>query len=319
MLCPTCQQEARRFGRNRNGSQRFVCNQCHKTFTDPDSEAPDRRCVDPAQVTMALRMLLEGTSIRSAERLTGISRQTIIEAMLEAAHLCQRLMDKVLESVPVLDVEADEIWGFVGCKERSKERNGRGHEDGDTWCYVAIERNTKIILTWHVGKRTPYDTGVFARKLYTATHGGRFQLTTDGYGPYRLAIRSAFGSSIDYAQLVKVYATVRNEGEARYSPPEVVDAYPVHQTGNPDEERICTSHAERGNRSIRMAMRRMTRLTDAHSKKLANHKAAFALWFAYYNFCRVHMTLKTTPAVAAGLAADTWSLERLLAEARRVG
>jgi hypothetical protein len=177
-------------------------------------------------------------------------------------------------------------------------------------------------LTWHVGKRTAYDAVLFTDKLRHAT-AGRFQLSTDGFKPYRTAVPDSFGDTVDFAQLVKVYSNPPEE-EGRHSPGQVVDTYSVVIAGNPNEDQICTSHSERANLSIRMAIRRMTRLTNAHSKKWANHEAAFALWFAYYNFCRVHTTLtdetrtddeprrKTTPAMAAGLTDHVWSVAELL-------
>src|SRR5262249_5873810 len=162
----------------------------------------------------------------------------------------------------------------VGCKEKTRERKGYGFDVGDAWCFVALERTNKLILAYHVGKRSVRDTGIFVTKLAKAT-SGRFQLSTDGFNPYKLAVRGMFGQSIAYAMLIKVYSKTQPEGQTRYSPPEVVDCYTQVQFGNPDEERICTSHAERSNLSIRMAIRRMTRLTNAFSKKWESHAAAF--------------------------------------------
>jgi IS1 family transposase len=219
------------------------------------------------------------------------------------------------------------MWGFVSCKERTRERRGYGDEKGDAWCFVAIERQNKMVLAWHLGKRTPEDTLAFADKLRHATRG-RFQLTTDGFRPYRTAIPEAFGRTVDFAQLIKVYHTPQPEGgETRYSPGEVVDSYSVIAIGAPDEALICTSHAERQNLTMRMTIRRLTRLTNAHSKKWENHGAALALYFAYYNYCRPHTTLtemtweegrtmrKTTPAMAAGLADHVRSVTELLGRA----
>src|SRR5439155_12637337 len=171
------------------------------------------------------------------------------------------------------------------------------------------------VLTWHLGKRNPAATREFAGKLRTAT-AGWFQLSTDGYIPYRNAVRQTFGNLLDFAQLVKVYGRAPEEGSAaRYSPPEVVSVYSLVFTGQPDPDRVCTSHAERQNLSMRMTLRRLTRLTNGHSKKWANHGAALALYFAFYNFCRVHSTLKTTPAVKAKLADRTWTVAELLQNA----
>ncbi len=259
-----------------------------------------------------MRMLLEGNSIRSVERLTGVHRDTVISAMVDAGEKCKAFMESVIQSIPVADVQVDEIWGFVGCKEKTKRRHGYGEEVGDAYCFTAVERHSKMLIAWHLGKRSTPDTFTFADKLSRAT-SGRFQLTTDGFGPYQAAIPATFVSRVDYATLVKVYSKV-DDGK-KYSPPEVVEVIRKPRIGNPDMDLACTSHVERANLSIRMAVRRMTRLTNAHSKKWENHDAALALFFAYYNFCRVHMTLKTTPAVATGWGFRPWSLQELLNQA----
>lgn len=271
---------------------------------------------------MVLRMLLEGVSVRSTERLTRTHRDTILATMVEAGENCQRFHEAAIHRVTVEDVQADEIWGFVGCKEKIRQRRGYGLEVGDAWCFVAIERTTKLVLAWHLGKRTPQDTKVSAEKLNNATRG-RFQLSTDGFTPYRTAIPQAFGPTIDFAQPgqgVRHAAAGRRPADAVLAG-EVIDAIPLIQMGRPDVDRICTSHAERSNLTIRMTVRRMTRLTNAHSKKWVNHEAAMTLYFAYYNYCRSHMTLteeagrKTTPAMAAGLADHVWSVAELLEKA----
>lgn len=315
MLCPKCQAECRKFGKNRNGSQRFRCDGCQKTYTDAKTRPVDRRCVDQAKMILALRMLLEGNSVRSVERLTGLHRDTILANMVKAGEDCQQFLEKTIRNVPASDVQADEIWGFVGCKEKTRERKHYGEDRGDAWCFIAVERNTKLVLAWHLGKRTAGDACIFAEKLQEAT-AGRFQLSTDGYTPYNVVVPMTFGDSVDYGQIIKVFGNAPGKSsEARYSPGSITDIHKNVCIGNPDEDRICTSHAERANRTWRMGIRRMTRLTDAHSKKWENHEAAFALFFAYFNFCRVHSTLESTPAVASGLANETWSLQKLLEKA----
>ncbi len=264
---------------------------------------------------MILRLLLEGNSIRALERTFGVHRDTIIANMVESGEACQAFFEKTVQNVPVEDVQCDEIWGFVGMKEKTRLRNEAPEWFGDVWCFTALERTTKLILTYHVGKRTPTDTAIFADNLYFATQG-RFQLTTDGYKPYRPAIRAILGARVDYATLVKVYGDSADDG--RYSPGVVIGTVETAVLGEPDEDRVCTSHVERANKTLRMGIRRLTRLTDAHSKKWENHEAAMALFFAYYNFVRVHGTIKMTPAQRAGLTSETWSLERLLSEAGRV-
>jgi IS1 family transposase len=266
-------------------------------------------------MSLALRLLLEGTSIRALERQLNINRNTIMWGMVDAGEKCHGFLEKAVRGVQVDDVQCDEIWGFVAMKEKTRLRLDRAECFGDVWCFTAIERHTKLILTYHVGKRTPTDTAIFADNLYFATQG-RFQLTTDGFTPYRTTIPAILGGRVDYATLVKVYGDSPDEG--RYSPGTVLDTIATARLGEPDEARICTSHVERSNKTLRMGIRRLTRLTDAHSKKWANHEAAMALFFAYYNFCRRHMTIKMTPAQRAGLTTERWSLERLLAEANRV-
>lgn len=309
MECPLCSGPTRRFGRNRNGSQRHRCDACRRTFTDEATRPEDRRRLPRGQVAFCLRLLLEGVSVRSAQRLTGVNPETILGSMVEAGESCQRFLETALRGVPVRDVQADEVWSFVGCKERTRQRRGYGEAVGDCYTYTALERHTKLILCFHVGKRCPADTRAFAQKLSDATRG-RFQLTTDGFRPYLTAIPATFGDGIDYATLVKVYGEPTEQH--RYSPPRITDVIITERIGNPEEAAICTSHVERSNLTVRMTVRRFTRLTNAFSKLWRNHEAMLGLFFAYYNFCRVHMTLKTTPAVAAGLTDHVWSLEELL-------
>lgn len=316
MLCPFCETLARRFGRNRNGSQRYQCLACGRTFTDGDTRPTDRRYLPLDRAVFCLRLLLEGTSIRSTERLTRTHRDTIISLLVAAGERCQGFLEEMIRDVPVEDVQADEIWAFIGCKEKTRERNNYAEYFGDAYCFTAIERSTKMIMAWHLGKRSPEDTRLFAEKLSDATNG-RFQLTTDGFTPYRTAIPSEFGTRVDFAQLVKVYGYPEGD-DRRYTPPEVVSAIPTPRLGNPDPSRICTSHVERSNLTIRMTVRRLTRLTNAFSKKWDNHEAALALFFAYYNFCRPHQTLtadmsyRCTPAMRAGLTAHVWDVQELL-------
>jgi IS1 family transposase len=267
-------------------------------------------------------MLLEGTSVRSTERLTGVHRDTILSVLVEAGEACERFLSRTLRNIKVDDVEADEIWSFVHCKEKTRLAKGYGETRGDAWCYVGIERTSKLVLAWHMGKRSTPDTIDFMAKLRRATADDRFQLSTDKYLPYRVAVPAWFGRDIDFAQIAKVYGNPPERGpEARYSPGEVVDIIVTVRSGNPDPDRICTSHVERSNLSIRTSLRRLTRLVIGHSKKWENHRAALALYFAHYNLCRVHTTLtnrceaKTTPAMAAGLTDHVWSVGELLTNA----
>jgi IS1 family transposase len=268
--------------------------------------------IDIERAEMCLRMLLEGNSVRSTERLTGTHRDTILRLLVLIGERAKAFMADVVYKQFVADVEIDEIWGYVGCKEKTRVRHDYGEETcGDFYCFTGMERTSKLMLAYHLGKRTPEDTTLFLSKLGRATTG-RFQATTDGYGPYASRVPQEFGNTVDYAMLVKNYSTPDVKEQRRYSPPQIVEAVKTAIWGSPDESRICTSHIERSNLSIRMGVRRMTRLTNAFSKKVENHEMALALFFCYYNFCRVHQTLKTAPAVAAGMAVKTWSVRELL-------
>lgn len=316
MQCPACQAEARRFGRNRNGSQRYQCRDCRRTFT-PEGDRPlGNMRLDAAKAVLCLRMLLEGTSVRSVERLTDVNRNTILSLLVTVGPRCQQFLEQAVQGVPVNHVEIDEIWGFVHCKEKTRLRKGYSEDVGDSYCFTGIKGEPKLMLAWHLGRRTAADAKLFCEKLSCAT-SGRFQLTSDGFKPYKTTVPLTFGNRVDFAQLIKEYGIPDGE-ERRYSPPEVVGTTTVVCCGNPDPGRICTSYVERGNLTIRMTIRRLTRLTNAFSKKWANHEAALGLFFAFYNYCRPHMTLneragrKTTPAMAAGLTDHVWSVGELL-------
>jgi transposase-like protein/IS1 family transposase len=313
MTCHNCQNQCKRFGKHRNGLQRFRCNQWHKTYTEDHQRPLDEMRLPVDKAVNILQLLLEGISVRSAERLTGVHRDTILRLLALAGERCQRLMDEKIRGLDVRDVEVDEIWGYVFKKEGHRwDHEQDNQEIGDAYCFVAMERSSKLVLTHYLGKRTAESTDHFISRLALATTPARrYQLTSDGFGPYKPAVKSFLRGRVDFAQLVKVYASSR-EGEQRYSPAEVVDAVPEKVMGNPDSDRICTSHIERHNLSIRMGMRRMTRLTNAFSKKWENLQAAYSLWFAFYNFCRLHKTLRITPAMESRLTDHVWTIAELI-------
>jgi IS1 family transposase len=264
---------------------------------------------------LALRLLVEGNSIRTVERLTGFHRNIIMQLLVIAGERCEALLAAKIRNVPVEDVQCDEIWGFVG----KKKANRRGDEAnfayiGDAWTFVAVERNSKLVLTFELGKRTVRSACRFMQKLATATSADqRYQLTTEGLNAYNYAVGTCLDERADYAQLIKIYTQDAPEGQRRYSPAKLAEAIPTPIYGDPDEQRICTSHVERQNLTMRMCMRRLTRLTNAFSKKWEHLQAALALHFAYYNFCRIHSTIKATPAMAAGLTDRAWGMAELLA------
>ena len=311
MTCEACNVNCQRFGKHRNGLSRFRCPNCKKTYTEAHSRVLDSMYIPQDKAVLALKLLLEGNSIRSTERITELDRNTIMSLLVKAGDRCQTLMISKIHDLKVQDVEADEIWGFVGKKEGHKSDDD-GAEVGDAYCFVGMERHTKLVLAYHLGKRTAKATDAFIGKLAYATSKDVFQLTTDGFGPYVSAVKLLLRDRVDFAQLIKVYGTPR-DGEQRYSPAEVVDSVPVEIMGRPVSDMICTSHIERQNLSIRMGMRRMTRLTNGFSKKWENLEFAYALWFAYYNFCRVHKTLRVTPAMEAGIENHIWTIAELIA------
>jgi transposase-like protein/IS1 family transposase len=319
MTCTKCQIECKRFGKHRNGLQRFRCRQCGKTFTE-EHEHPFRveDYLMKKNGILALKLLLEGSSVRTVERVTGIRHASILSLLVLMGERCESLMSTLIRNVKVSDVQADEIWSFIGKKESHKKPE-EAHDDsiGDCYVWTALEARSKLVLAYVVGRRTNNNAMELMRKLRAATCESRFQLTTDGLAAYLPAVDEMISDRVDFAQLVKIYRSPR-EGEHRYSPAEIAEAVPVVISGNPNKYRICTSHVERHNLSIRMGIRRFTRLTNAFSKKLENHSAAVALYFAYYNFCRLHQTLRITPAMEAGVTDHVWSLPELIAASARV-
>lgn len=310
MHCPTCQLECQRFGTNRNGSQRFRCPQCKKTYSVKLEDRVQDSTIPLAKIEKVLQLLLEGCSVRAAERISGLHRDTILKLLVVAGQKCEDLLARLIVNVPVKDIQPDEIWSFIAKKEKARTKDDDPNY-GDAYCFVAMETNTKLVLNFALGKRNQRTTDVFIEGLRHATSRGRFQITTDGFGPYRSAIADTLEDRVDYAQLVKVYRATP-EGERRYSPAEVVSTEVVSVCGSPDPRKICTSHVERQNLTMRMQIRRLTRLTNGFSKKWENHWAALCLHFAYYNFCRIHRTLRVTPAMEAGIADHAWELYELL-------
>lgn len=298
--------------KDRKGHQRYRCPKCGKTFIEPHNGNFASMYTPTEKATAIIKLLVEGGSVRSIERLTDTHRDTILRVLVNAGERCAQLLEDRIQGVVVKDVQCDEMWGFVGCKEK---RNILDHpERGDAYCFVAIERHNKLVLSWHLGKRTAKDTEVFIDKLDMAT-SGNFQISTDGFRAYPEAIHTALGTRVDYGQIIKVYGQPADD-EHRYSPARVISAIRNAVWGNPDDQRICTSHIERQNLTMRMHIRRLTRLTNAFSKKWENLKAALALYFAWYNFCRIHKSLKMTPMMEAGLTTHVWTVEKLIGATR---
>jgi transposase-like protein/IS1 family transposase len=313
MTCHNCKIEAKKSGKDRKGNQRYRCNQCKRRFQEENERLLGHMYLPEDKALLCLTLLLEGNSLRSIQRITGVHKNTVMALLVVAGERCEQLMTKRIKGIAVKDVEADEIWGFVKMKRNT--RLAKGVADpfvGDAYTFVGIERNTKLVLAWHLGDRDTVNTEVFTEKLSYAT-SGRFQITTDGLATYPDAISYSLGTRVDYAQLIKVYGKGDHEAEQKYSPPEVVETTTKVVIGHPDPRRICTSIVERGNLSIRTSVRRLTRLTNGFSKKWENLRAMLALYFAYYNFCRIHSSIRCTPAMEANVTKHIWTLKELLA------
>ena len=312
MIAPTneCQHETtHKHGRTAANLQRFKCADCGKTFTEYRPKPIGNMRIDLDRACMALNLLVEGTSVRTAERIVGLHRDTICALIISVGPNLDRFHQRAVVNVPVQDVQIDEIWDFVGKKSRQVQEGEVGV--GDAWTYTAIERETKILLSYHFGKRNAVDTDRFLTKLRHAVDDTqRYQITSDGFQAYRYGVPLALGSIVDFGQLIKRYSA--SQTETRYSPAAIVSCERVSRFGSPAEDRICTSHVERMNLTIRMSLRRFTRLTNAFSKSLDHHTAMQSIFFSWYNWCRKHSTIGCTPAMASGLIEKPLTIRQLL-------
>lgn len=305
--------ETRKNGKDHLGNPRIRCCLCGKSWIVKSPRPLGDMRIPKDKAVMALRMMLEGASVRTINRLTGLNLRTLLRLLLLVGERCQKFLDARIRNIPARDIQCDEIWSYVGCHERYLSKL-HGPEKGDCYVFLAIDRDSKLILTYELGKRTLGTTRLFASKLRDAITGN-CQITTDGFTPYQTAMPVAlWDRHIDYATIVKIFGAEQHSREGRYSTPQIKGQIKKKIWGNPNPDKISTSHCERFNLSLRMGLRRFTRLTNAFSKSFRHHHAAIALWLTAYNYCRPHMTLKTTPAVKAGLADSTWTVERLLHE-----
>ena len=257
--------------------------------------------------------LVEGNSLRATVRMTGVHRTTIQKLLIELGAACSAYQDKVFRNLKLKRLQCDEIWSFVGCKQKNAvttEHMRKGW--GDVWTWTALDAETKLVPCWYVGTRDGGAAYHFMHDL-AGRLANRVQLTTDGHKAYLQAVEDAFGAEIDYAQLQKIYgAAPTDNSQVRYSPAQCMGAKRAVISGMPDHQHISTSYTERQNLTMRMSMRRFTRLTNGFSKKVANHEAAVALHFLHYNFARVHQTLRCTPAMEAGVSDHVWTLAEIV-------
>ncbi len=323
LTCPSCNVAPRKHGKDAKGNQRYQCPKCLKTVSDVPAGPLGHMRLPLDKAVQCLQLIVEGSSLRTTTRIAKVNLRTVINLLVMIGERCEAMLEGRINGISVVDVQVDELWGFVGEKEKTRLRKHPERIDtGDAYCFTALERHTKLMLAWHLGTRTPEDTAYFSDKLALAT-AGKFQISTDGFTPYATAIPNAMPQA-DFAQIIKQFSSRDDKKEGRYSPGVVIGTVKVPRHGSPDMAKVCTSHIERHNLTIRMGNRRLTRLTNAFSKKWANHQASLALTIASYNFCRPHQTLtdatasedkpkrKTTPAMAAGLVDHPWTLEELV-------
>jgi len=259
-----------------------------------------------------VRALVEGCSIRATVRMTGAAKNTVVKLLCDLGHACSEYQDRTLRNLPCKRLQLDEIWSFVYAKAKNVPTiKATEFGFGDVWTWTAIDADSKLVPSWLVGSRDGETARAFVSDL-AGRLAHRVQITTDGLSAYLQAVEDAFGMDVDYAMLVKLYGSAGPEAEKRYSPAQCIGCKREYVTGNPHPDHVSTSYAERANLTMRMHMRRFTRLTNAFSKKLENHGHAIALYFMWYNFGRIHQTLRCTPAMRAGVSDHVWSVEEIV-------
>ena len=312
MTCIRCKhQEAKRFGfYGKPRIQRYRCPACRATFSAPRQRLLGRHYISTEKAAQIVELLLEGMSVRAASRITDAHQGTILSLLLTVGRMARNLFNAEVRNIRPRFVQADELWTFVHTKEAhlyGKVPN----EWGDQYVWMAIDSETKMVLSYHVGKRIAASADAFIRDLSERVIG-RFQITTDGLRSYIPCVEERFGADVDFAQLMKLYGKSEVEGPDWYNPTHVKAVVPIPISGDPKLDRISTSHVERANLSVRTHLRRFTRLSLGFSKTLEHLTAMVHLYMAFFNFCRVHQSLRITPAMQAGITDHVWSITELL-------
>jgi len=318
VIAIVCQHQNRKVhGKTKAGATRFKCKDCGRTFT-ASTELFDGMRIGLDRAAEIINLLCEGMSARAVSRITDTHLRTVLELMVMVGERCEAYMAEEIRDVHVDDIQVDEIWQYIFCKAATAEKKRYVGGCGDSYCFTAIERHTKLLVCWHHGRRSAEDTYAFCRKLRNATIG-RFHLSSDGWTAYPQAVAWHLGQRVDYAQVIKIFgATAETDAARKYSPGKIISTRRQAILGNPDRKRACTSHCERMNGSIRNFVKRMGRLTYCFSKRWDSHRAALALFFMHYNYCRKHRSLKGhTPAMAHGLALEVWAVKQMLQEISR--
>ncbi len=262
--------------------------------------------------TRIVAALVEGNSMRAVSRMTGVARNTINKLLVDLGTACSDYQDKAFVNLKCKRIQCDEIWTFIGCKEKQVTKEKKAEGQGDCWTWVALDAETKLVPTWYIGTRDASAAYHFMHDL-AARLASRVQLTTDGHKAYLSAVEDAFGANIDYAMLVKIYGNAPEGPEVRYSPAQCMGARKAVQSGKPEFKHISTSYVERQNLTMRMGMKRFARLSNGFSKKVENHEHMVALHYMFYNFARIHQSLRVTPAMEAGVSDHVWTLDEIIA------
>ena len=314
MNCPNCNSLSKKDGKDRHGDQRFKCTECKKRFSIAKEKLLGAMILSEEKALLCLNLLVEGNSVRSTERITGVHRTTIFSLLETVGKKCIWIQETLVKNVEVGFVEADEIWSYVAMKDRTKAAKEIENEKiGSAYTFTAIDAQSKLIVAWHLGTRTEDHALTFLKKIRSAVDQETvFQISTDAWPGYNKTVPAVLGSQAHYGQIIKMYG-VPNPNEVRYSAAECIGCKKTKKVGNPNRKNISTSIVERQNLTMRMSMRRFTRLTNGFSKKWDNLNYMLAIYFAYYNFCRSHKTLNdATPAMAANLTGTIWTLRDLL-------
>ncbi len=314
MNCPKCDSLSKKDGKDRHGNQRFKCTACKKRFALPTEKLLGSMILGEEKALLCLGLLVEGNSVRSTERITGVHRDTILSLLETVGKKCLWIQENLVTDVKAKFVQADEIWSFIAMKDKTKnEQNITSDKIGSAYTFTCIEADTKLIVAWHLGNRTEEHAVTFLRKIRGAVdRNAEFQISTDAFPGYKHNVPIVLNTQAHYGQIVKRYGTP-NPNEVRYSPAECIGCKKKKIRGNPIKSKISTSYVERQNLTMRMSMRRFTRLTNGFSRKWENLNYMLAIYFAYYNFCRSHKSLdNATPAMAANLTKTIWSLKDIL-------
>ncbi len=320
MNCPICDNLSKKDGKDRKGDQRFKCTACGKRFSIAKEKLLSGMILSEEKALLCLNLLVEGNSVRATERITGVHRDTVLRLLETVGKKCIWIQETLVKNVEVGFVEADEIWSYVAMKDRTKAVKEIDDEKvGTAYTFTAIDAQSKLIVAWHLGTRSEEHALTFLKKIRSAVDQETvFQISTDAWSGYNKTVPAVLGGQAHYGQIIKMYGTP-NPNDVRYSAGECIGCKKTKKVGNPNRKNISTSMVERQNLTMRMSMRRFTRLTNGFSKKWDNLNYMLAIYFAYYNFCRSHKTLHdATPAMAANLTSTIWSLRDLLVSAKEI-